>query len=140
LKKFIPPPSAQAHEDQKGEPNMPRRIAISTSDGKTIHQHFGKTKEFHIVSIDETEYNFIETRTVDPCCNNFSHHEESFDNVLKLLGDCEAVVVGKIGPGASDYLTSKGMRIFETVGYVDDILNEFCRNLSCYFPEKPVND
>ncbi|MDR2755384.1 MAG: hypothetical protein LBC20_06725 [Planctomycetaceae bacterium] len=118
---------------------MSHFIAVCTSDGKTIHQHFGRTRAFHIVQIDENGYKYIETRTTNPCCNQFEHHEHSFDNVLNLLNDCEAIITGKIGVGASDYLTSKGMRIFETVGYVDDILNEFCRNQLHYFPKKTDN-
>jgi predicted Fe-Mo cluster-binding NifX family protein len=111
-------------------------IAVASSDGKTIHQHFGRTTEFHIVSINENGYNFVETRTTEPCCNQFGHHEQSFDNILNLLNDCVAIVTGKIGYGASEYLTAKGMRIFETVGYADDILNEICHNQSHYFSKK----
>ncbi|MDR2707026.1 MAG: hypothetical protein LBC02_14730, partial [Planctomycetaceae bacterium] len=74
---------------------MSHRIAISTSDGKTIHQHFGRTKEFHIVSINENSYDYVETRTVEPCCNRFEHHEQSFDKILEILSDCDAIVTGK---------------------------------------------
>ncbi|MDR0704191.1 MAG: hypothetical protein LBF88_04310 [Planctomycetaceae bacterium] len=111
-------------------------IAVASSDGKTIHQHFGRTKEFHIVLINENGYNFVETRTVEPCCNQFEHHEQSFDNVLDVLSDCDAIVTGKIGRGALEYLSAKGMRVFEITGYADDILNEFCRNQTQYFPKK----
>jgi predicted Fe-Mo cluster-binding NifX family protein len=115
---------------------MAHLIAISSSDGKTIHQHFGRTKTFFIVSINDNGYKYIETRTIEPCCNHFEHHEHSFDKVLDILSDCEAIVTGKIGNGALEYLTAKGMRIFETVGYADDILNEFYRNQMHYFPKK----
>ena len=116
--------------------NMARKMAISTSDGKTVHQHFGHTKEFRIVSVDENGYKYIETRDVTPCCNQAGHNESAFDAVLSVLRDCEAVIVGRIGVGASNYLISKGMRVFEVSGIVDEILTEFAVNYSRYFPKE----
>ncbi|MDR0611575.1 MAG: hypothetical protein LBG58_15815 [Planctomycetaceae bacterium] len=122
-------------DDNRKSATISNLIAVASSDGKTIHQHFGRTKEFHIVSINENGYNFVETRTVEPCCNQFEHHEQSFDKILDILSDCDAIITGKIGCGALEYLTAGGMKIFETIGYTDDILNEICRNQSHYFPK-----
>ncbi|GHU41757.1 dinitrogenase iron-molybdenum cofactor [Clostridia bacterium] len=114
------------------------RVAVSTTDGKTIHQHFGHTREFHIVDIENGDYQFIESRQVTPACNQFGHNESAFDNILAILSDCEAVIVGKIGEGASTYLIEKGMRVFEVRGIAEEILEEFAQNQAHYFPEREV--
>jgi len=119
---------------------MSHIIAVSTTDGKTIHRHFGRTEKFRIVSIDENGYTGIETREVEPCCNNFQHHESAFDKVLQILHDCEAVIVGKIGPGAYNYLTFKGMRVLEAPGFVDDVLTSLCKNQDRFFTIKRANN
>jgi predicted Fe-Mo cluster-binding NifX family protein len=101
---------------------MKHRIAVATEDGLTIHQHFGRAEGFQIVDIEDGVYKFVEKRSVESSCRQGGHSTESFDAVLKILSDCEAVVVGKIGPGAGDYLIDRGMRVFEGSGIVDDVL------------------
>jgi predicted Fe-Mo cluster-binding NifX family protein len=113
---------------------MTHHIALSSSDNKVVHQHFGRTKTFQIFSLNETGYAFVETRHVEPCCNNGEHEVSAFDNVLAVLSGCEAIVVGKIGAGASDYLTDKGMKVFVAQGYIEDVMDELQRNQARYFP------
>jgi predicted Fe-Mo cluster-binding NifX family protein len=102
-------------------------VAVATTDGKTIYQHFGWTEVFHIISLDEDEYIYLESRHATASCQGFQHDESSFDRVLTLLRDCEALFVGKIGPGAAGYLIARGMRVFESPGILDDVLNEVIR-------------
>ncbi|MDR1914003.1 MAG: dinitrogenase iron-molybdenum cofactor biosynthesis protein [Clostridiales bacterium] len=99
-------------------------IAVATTDGKTVHQHFGHVERFHIVAIGDTSYRYLEARDAPPACNNFTHGEHSFDAVWRTIADCKAVVVGKIGYPAAAYLIGNGMRVFETVGMVDEILSQ----------------
>jgi predicted Fe-Mo cluster-binding NifX family protein len=98
------------------------RIAASTTDGLTIHVHFGHAHVFWIYDIEGDTYEFVEKRDVSPSCAEGGHSTERFDAVLDLLADCEAVVVGKIGPGASEYLMRKGMRVFEGPGVLENVI------------------
>ncbi|MDR3182564.1 MAG: hypothetical protein LBT89_06530 [Planctomycetaceae bacterium] len=114
---------------------MAHIIALSSAPGgKAVEQHFGRTDRFQIYSLNEDGYQFIETRLVEPCCNSGEHSVSAFDKVLAVLSGCEAVVAGKIGPGASDYLTEKGMKVFVTQGYIEDVLAELHQNQDRYFP------
>jgi predicted Fe-Mo cluster-binding NifX family protein len=97
-------------------------VAVATTDGKTIYQHFGQTEVFHVLRLEETGYTYLERRDTAACCEGFQHDERSFDRVLELLKDCEALFVGKIGPGAAAYLISRGMRVFEAPGLLDEVL------------------
>ncbi|MDR3233735.1 MAG: hypothetical protein LBT46_08765 [Planctomycetaceae bacterium] len=110
-------------------------IALSSAPGsKAVEQHFGRTDRFQIYSLNKEGYQFIETRLVEPCCSGGEHVISAFDSVLAVLSGCEAVVVGKIGTGASDYLNEKGMKVFVTQGYIEDVLEELHRNQDRYFP------
>jgi predicted Fe-Mo cluster-binding NifX family protein len=115
---------------------MTHHIALSSWDGKAVYEHFGRTKTFQIFSLDAAGYAFIEKRHVEQCCYGGEHEVSAFDNVLAVLSDCDAVVVGKIGPGASDYLTDKGLKVFVTEGSIEDVMNELHQNQDRYFPKE----
>jgi len=103
---------------------MTHRIALATTDRLTIYQHFGRTSAFHIVDVGDETYDFVEVRKTPRACGNpgGGHNEDVFDEVLALLSDCEGIVVGKIGPGAAEYLLRREMRVFEAPGTVDKIM------------------
>jgi predicted Fe-Mo cluster-binding NifX family protein len=108
--------------DDATRPNARHRIAVSTTDGLTIHHHFGRTETFQIVDIEGGTYTPAETRQVAPACRVGGHDTASFDAILSLLSDCEAIVVAVIGPGAAEYLIERGMRIFQGPGTVEKAL------------------
>ncbi|MDR3225725.1 MAG: dinitrogenase iron-molybdenum cofactor biosynthesis protein [Clostridiales Family XIII bacterium] len=102
---------------------MKHRIALATTDKLTVYKHFGKADRFEIVDVENGKWAFAEGRDVPPACQDGGHSESRFDTVLSILSDCEAVVVARIGPGAAEYLQSKGMRVFEAPGTVEKIMN-----------------
>jgi predicted Fe-Mo cluster-binding NifX family protein len=103
---------------------MKHIVAIATVDGKTIYQHFGHSEVFQIISVSDKDYTYIESRKVPPSCQDFQHSQDAFEQVTSVLHDCEAVFAGKIGPGAAAWLSSKGKRVFETPGLVDEVLQQ----------------
>ena len=60
---------------------MPR-VAIATTDGKVINEHFGRAKAFYIVDLSENGYSYVETRVISPCCKSGEHSESDFDKVI----------------------------------------------------------
>ncbi|MDR2770788.1 MAG: dinitrogenase iron-molybdenum cofactor biosynthesis protein [Clostridiales Family XIII bacterium] len=113
---------------------MGRRIAVTTTDRLTIFQHFGRAESFHIVDIEGKSYTFAEVRHTESACREGGHDETRFDGILDLLSDCEAVVTGKIGPGAAEYLLRRGMRVFEAPGVIEEVLNAI---IARHMPEEP---
>lgn len=103
---------------------MSHRIALATNDGLTVYKHFGQADEYQIVDLGSDGYTFAERRRVPPPCTNGEHTESGFDAVLELLSDCQAIFVGKIGPGASEYLAQRGFRAFEVPGVIELILSK----------------
>ena len=102
---------------------MPR-VALVSTDGLLINEHFGRARAFCIVDISNDGYSYLETRPVTKCCNNGEHNENDFDKVINVLSDCDAVFVSRIGSEASAYLISKGLRVLTAPGLIDDVLNK----------------
>ncbi|MDR1714145.1 MAG: hypothetical protein LBR39_08365 [Coriobacteriales bacterium] len=108
---------------------MPHRVALTTRDGKVVQEHFGHADAFHIVDLTDDGYSYVESRLIEPRCtgeypDQQPHDSSRFAPVVELLSDCDAVVTAQIGPGASDYVISHGLRVFEARGFVDEILQE----------------
>jgi len=102
---------------------MPR-VAIASTDGKFINEHFGRASFFHIIEITDDTYKFVESRDAVACCQQQSHNESDFDRVISLLTDCDAILVSRIGWSAAAYLISKGIRVFESPGFIDDVIKK----------------
>lgn len=99
------------------------KIAVATTDGESVNQHYGKSEEFYIYSVDdETGYDFIEKRKVVPVCMNGSHIKNQMEQSVEQFTDCRYVVASRIGEGASSALTTKGIIAMELPGSLDDAM------------------
>lgn len=94
---------------------MAYRIAVASTDGIVVNQHLGHAERFHIIELDaETgKYEYTGTREVERVCQGHYHHDSSFDKVIDVLHDVHAVLVAKIGSGASQQLESRGLTVYE---------------------------
>ncbi len=102
------------------------KIAIATSDGVTVNEHFGHAKFFRVFELTDTGYTFLEVRdAVAACQHQLGHDTTRFDKIIELLSDCDALLVQKIGEGAAAYLISKNVRVFEVSGMIDAVLKKF---------------
>ncbi len=100
---------------------MLHRIAMASTDGTVINQHFGQAERFYIYELSDTDYKFIDIRNKSAVT---VHSEDEFDRVLKLIYDCDSIFVSCIGQGAARYLNSKGMRVFEAPYSVSAVLDK----------------
>ena len=102
---------------------MKYRVAAASTDGKVINQHFGKAESFHIFEISEDgTYRFIESRKVDSCCRGGGHETGAFEDVARTLWDVQAILVGRIGEGASDYMERRGFVVYEAPFLINSVL------------------
>lgn len=102
---------------------MGRRIALASFNGKAVDQHFRQAERFEIVDLEEDSYVFVETRH-RPRNHKPGHHTAVFDDIARLLADCEGVFVSQIGAGAARYLNSIGFRVFEAPYPVKGVLEK----------------
>jgi Uncharacterized conserved protein len=108
---------------------MKFKVAITTSDGKVINQHFGRCPEFTIAEVDGNtgEWSFVEKRPVEPVCRDFSHDDEHIDRVAALLSDCPYLLTCRIGTYPSGVLQSYGITCLEAPEAVSDALERLYR-------------
>lgn len=103
---------------------MPYRIAIASSDGKFVNQHFGKAQQFLIVELnDDGSYKFLETRKNKPACT-VEGHDSTIEYSLDLISDCDGVLVSQVGPGAADLLIERGIQPIVIPMLIDDALKK----------------
>lgn len=107
---------------------MSFKIAIASSDGKVVNQHFGHAEKFYIVEVDENnEFAFLETRETGAACEAGNHSIESLENVVTLLSDCKYILVSQIGPGAEFELSKKGISAFAISHYIDTAVEKIIK-------------
>lgn len=111
---------------------MSIKIAIASRDGKFINEHFGRAEKFFIFQLDGSESSYIEERAVERACNGGEHEDSAFDKTAAVLADCKAIVVSKIGFGASNYMESLGFELFEAGMPIEDALEK----LNKYYTER----
>ncbi|HEX3013301.1 MAG TPA: NifB/NifX family molybdenum-iron cluster-binding protein [Methanobacterium sp.] len=93
---------------------MPFKVAIASSNGKSVDQHFGQAADFLIFEIKENEdFEFIEVRKNIPPSDDpdlFENHDNALAKSVDLISDCDVVLASQIGPGAVKALLSCKIR------------------------------
>lgn len=104
---------------------MPLRVAVASSDGKFINQHFGHAEQFLIFDIDdEGNYEYLELRKNEPTCSGGNHTAGSMKDAVGVLDGVKVVLVAQIGPGASQNLLNNGIQSFSVPSYIDEALKK----------------
>lgn len=97
------------------------KIAITTNDGKTVNEHFGKAKSFSIYEKSAGELNFIETCDVESYCEckengepvdpNHKFSDDRFSKIFEQIKGCEMVYTKQIGDKPAEALNEKGIKV-----------------------------
>lgn len=104
---------------------MAYKVAVASSDGKVINQHFGRSRQFLIFEIaDDVTWNFIEIRENVPPCGSGEHNESDMERTVDLLSDCSKVLVSQIGLGAEQALRYKGITAYSISDFIDHALDK----------------
>lgn len=124
---------------------MSYKIAIASKDGKVVSEHFGHSRRFCIVVIDQVSWEVIEVREVEPPCtgegctffegSSISHTEEAIAKVAKTLWDCKYVIVSQIGYGAERILNDNRIEVRLHKG----LINEYLNHLTVQFDKNKKN-
>jgi len=119
------------------------RIAVASTDGKTINEHFGKAAEFLIYEIGKESQTFIEKRNVTPLSSGIQcgsgHTENSIlsmgtsknltevfrgSPIIDTLKDCTAVIAVKAGGAVRRAFEINGISVFEKADSIENALNK----------------
>ena len=104
---------------------MSYRVAVASSDGKYVNEHFGRAKQFLIFNVTDNQSEFYELRKNDPPCTGDGHNQDQMSKTVDLLADCKAVLVSQIGPGAVQALSLKGITSYVLPDFIEDALKSF---------------
>lgn len=124
----------------KGGNVLSFRIAVASSDGKIIDQHFGKADKFLILEIEDNDFKLIEERENNPICSEDGHTDEKVNKTVNLISDCKAVFTSKIGMGPALALQDKGIEAYEVSMTINEAVENFIkfknRNANILFKER----
>jgi nitrogen fixation protein NifX len=102
----------------------PTRIAVVSTDGLHVNDHFGKANRFLIYeSADPTA--LVEERPAEPLCVDDPNHafdQDKLDRTVALLHDCTKVYVSRIGKTPAAKLKDAGIEPVVYDGAIADIL------------------
>lgn len=88
------------------------KVAVVSSDGKVINQHFGNASRFLIFEVDCGEIQFIEDRETTPLCGSAynGNKNDSLCRIICLIKDCEALLCARIGRKPREELIKNGIK------------------------------
>ena len=116
---------------------MEIKIAVASSDGQTVNQHFGRARQFRIYRLNTNGFEYIEERTTVPACSGQQHSDYGLEQTAALISDCQAVVVSQIGAGAIDLLIAQRTLPFALEGSIDEALATLLQRNRLNFLRKP---
>jgi len=97
----------------KKKETRPVLMAVATSGGGVINQHFGHAKEFLIYEASMTDVRFIGHRKVDLYCSGgdtCGDAETTLQKIIRTLEGCESVPCSKIGYEPWEMLEEAGIQ------------------------------
>lgn len=119
---------------------MKIKVAVTSSDGKLVDQHFGRCSSFSIAEMDSDSgaWKMLESRKTQQACRNFSHQEEQVAETVGLLCDCRFLLTYRIGIYPYSLFQSKGVTCFETPSEEPEAVVEALKNLQKYLAVHPL--
>ena len=99
------------------------RIAVVSTDGKTVNDHFGRAERFLIYDVND-KLTFFEERVTERYSVDDPKHDfdpEKFSNMANLLKDCAKIYVTKIGDVPEAELKKLGIEPVIYQGPIGDI-------------------
>lgn len=101
------------------------RIAVASSDGIVVNQHFGRADTFYIFEADDSmNTTLVEKRQLTPVCKRGNHDDNALAKNVELLKDCEYILVSRIGAGAANAVESKGITPMELPGIIPESIEK----------------
>lgn len=101
------------------------KVAVATTDGATINEHFGRASEFSVYEVN-ADGSYAQVRKIEVKEKQEGSHE-SLETTVKLLEGVEMVLAAQIGPKAIKALQEKGILGFGIGGSIDRALKSYAK-------------
>lgn len=92
------------------------KIAVASTDGLLVDQHFGHTTCFAIYQTDEKGLGLKEHRQIEKYCGGEEYcldEESRKERILDIFSDCDGILVLRIGYQPRKKLEQKGVLVVE---------------------------
>jgi nitrogenase cofactor biosynthesis protein NifB len=125
--------SEQRTEDKRGEcyPSRDdasvRRFAVATSNGTLVDEHFGHVNTFGIYEYSRGKVSLVGRREVAKYCGGTEDcggRHDRIGSIIKIIEDCEAVIVLRIGEEPRYELARRGIKVFMSYDYIENAVRE----------------
>lgn len=109
---------------------MTYRIAIGTRDHKNVTEHFGQCKRFLIVEANQgkDDYITIEERDTSHSRKCGEHELQAIQEKIRVLGDCQIILVKQIGGQSEKLLNHNGMIALQYQGSIEEAMNKVLKH------------
>ena len=106
------------------------RIAVTTSNGEKVDQHFGKATSFNIYDVEDGALKMVDLRQVESYCEyedgepvdpNHKFKQDRFSKVTETIKDCEKLYTLQIGDVPKEKLEIVGIAVQECKCAIDKI-------------------
>lgn len=108
---------------------MRYKIAVTTSDGTMIDQHFRQCTEFSILEMDKStgEWAFLEKRRPAGPPAEGPHNEAYLLAVAQMLSDCAFLLTHRIGNFPSRIFQAQGITVLEAPASISGSMKKLYR-------------
>ncbi|MBM4242150.1 MAG: dinitrogenase iron-molybdenum cofactor biosynthesis protein [Euryarchaeota archaeon] len=108
------------------------KLALASSNGKSVDLHFGKARNFLIFEFDGEKARFLENRkvSIDP------EEKHQWEKSLEIIKDCEVVICVQAGMRGKVGLDNAGIKLIEDEGPVENVLERYISHYK--FMKKPL--
>lgn len=109
---------------------MKCKIAVASTDGKVVNQHFGRAEEFFILEADTSEpeeFELSEIRRVKRLCEGGEHSDAKLEQAIRQVMDCQYILVSRIGRRAENAVEAAGIQVFELPGIIRESVEELLK-------------
>lgn len=101
------------------------KVAVASSDGIVVNQHFGRANTFSIYEVEQTgKCRLLEIRKVTPVCNGGNHDDGMLRKNIRIFEDCKYILVSRIGQGAATMMEQAGIIPMELPGIIEESIHK----------------
>ncbi|WP_165873521.1 NifB/NifX family molybdenum-iron cluster-binding protein [Parasulfuritortus cantonensis] len=95
----------------------PLRVAVAGKGEGRIDVHFGHADRFDIYEVDGAGARFLEHREVEHYCQGGYGDEDKREVIVRVLADCVACFVARVGDGPRARLAEAGIAAVDDYPY-----------------------
>lgn len=104
---------------------MSYRIAVASTDGIVVNQHFGRADTFYILDVAEDQsYSVAGIRHLSPVCQGGNHDTQAIEDSVSQLEDCQYLLVSRIGPGAEAVVSRHGIETYVIPDLIEEAVHK----------------